>query len=62
MLLKDIDRHNLLAEVKDIETVDDILNNDVLGLLDDDSESIFNIKNFTVKKNKMNLLQKKTLF
>ena len=52
MLLKDIDRHNLLAEVKDIETVDDILNNDVLGLLDDDSESIFNIKNFTVKKNK----------
>lgn len=59
MLLKDLDRHNLLAEVKDIETVDDILNNDVLGLLDDDSESIFNIKNFTFKKNKTDFVARR---
>lgn len=59
ILLKDIDRHNLLAEVKEIETVDDILNNDVLGLLNDDSESIFNIKNFAVKKNKTDFVARR---
>ena len=39
-ILKDLDRHNLLEKVKENMTVDDILNNDVLGLLDDDPENI----------------------
>ena len=32
-ILKDLDKHNLLINVKENKTVDDILNNDVLGLL-----------------------------
>lgn len=43
--LRDFDKHNLFKKVKSIKTVDDILENDVLGLLDDDPENIFNIKN-----------------
>ena len=50
-ILKDLDIHNLLVNVKEIETVDDILDNDVLGLLDDDPENIFNLKN--IPKNKV---------
>ena len=33
-ILKDYDRHNLLDNVRDIKSVDDILENDVLGLLE----------------------------
>lgn len=43
--LRDFDKHNLFKKAKSIKTVDDILENDVLGLLDDDPENIFNIKN-----------------
>ena len=32
-ILKDFDKHKLLEGVREIETVDDILNNDVLGLI-----------------------------
>ena len=35
----------IYLKVKSIKTVDDILENDVLGLLNDDPENIFNIKN-----------------
>ena len=35
LILKSFDRHNLFQNVKEIKTVDDILDNDVLGLLDD---------------------------
>ena len=51
-ILKDLDRHNLLAKVKENKTVDDILDNDVLGLLDNDPEDIFNLKN--IPKNRAN--------
>ena len=44
-VLRDFDKHNLFKKAKSIKTVDDILENDVLGLLDDDPENIFNIKN-----------------
>ena len=40
-ILRDLDRHNLFQDVKEIKTVDDILDNDVLGLLEDDPENIF---------------------
>lgn len=50
-ILKDFDKHNLLECVKDIETVDDILNNDVLGLINDDPENIFNLQH--VPKNRV---------
>jgi hypothetical protein len=43
-ILKDFDKHNLLEGVRDLETVDDILNNDVLGLINDDPENIFNLQ------------------
>lgn len=49
-ILKDFDKHNLLEGVKEIETVDDILNNDVLGLINDDPENIFNLQH--VPKNR----------
>ena len=39
--LKEFDRHNLFKNVKEIKTVDDILDNDVLGILDKDPENIF---------------------
>ena len=51
-ILKDLDRHNLLAKVKEHKTVEDILENDVLGLLDNDQEDIFNLKN--IPKNRAN--------
>ena len=51
-ILKNLDRHNLLAKVKENKTVDDILENDVLGLLDKDPEDIFNLKN--IPKNRAN--------
>ena len=44
-VLREFDKHNLFKKAKSIKTVDDILENDVLGLLDDDPENIFNIKN-----------------
>ena len=49
-ILKDFDKHNLLEGVRKIETVDDILNNDVLGLIHDNSENIFNLQH--VQKNR----------
>ena len=44
-ILQDYDRHNLLSDVREIKSVDDILENDVLGLLDDGPDNIFNLKN-----------------
>ena len=51
LVLKDFDRHNLFKNVKEIKTVDDILDNDVLGILDDDPENIFDIRN--IPKNRV---------
>tara|TARA_B100000787_G_C16176185_1_gene289162 strand:- start:183 stop:1376 length:1194 start_codon:yes stop_codon:yes gene_type:complete len=59
LILNDLDKHNLLANVKEIKTVDDILENDVLGLLDDDSEDIFNLKNIPKNKTKTDFVARR---
>jgi len=58
-ILKDLDRHNLFKDAKEIKTVDDILENDVLGLLDDDPENIFNIKNIPKNKTKTDFVARR---
>ena len=50
-ILKNFDKNNLLEGVKEIETVGDILSNDVLGLINDDPENIFNLQH--VPKNRV---------
>jgi hypothetical protein len=58
-ILKDFDKHHLLENVKDIQTVEDILANDILGLIDDDPENIFNLKNIPLKKNKTDFVARR---
>ena len=58
-ILKDLDRHNLLENVKENITVDDILSNDVLGLLDDDPVNIFDLKNIPKNKNKTDFVARR---
>ena len=57
--LKDHDRHNLLDNVREIKSVDDILENDVLGLLDDGPDNIFNLKNIPKKKDKTDFVARR---
>jgi len=57
--LKDLDRHNLLANVREIKSVDDILENDVLGLLDDGPDNIFDLKNIPKDKNKTDFVARR---
>ena len=59
LILKSFDRHNLFQNVKEIKTVDDILDNDVLGLLDDDPENIFDIKNIPKNKAKADFVARR---
>jgi hypothetical protein len=49
-ILKEFDKHHLLENVKEIQTVEDILTNDILGIIDDDPENIFKLKNIPLKK------------
>ena len=58
-ILKDLDRHNLLDNVREIKSVDDILENDVLGLLDDGPDNIFNLKNIPKKKDKTDFVARR---
>ena len=58
-ILRDLDRHNLFQDVKEIKTVDDILDNDVLGLLEDDPENIFDIKNIPKNKAKTDFVARR---
>ncbi len=58
-VLKDLDRHNLLANIKEIKSVDDILENDVLGLLDDGPDNIFDIKNIPKEKTKTDFVARR---
>ena len=45
IVLKPYDRFNLLdVEVKNIKSLDDIFNEDTIGLLEDDSDNIFDLK------------------
>lgn len=57
--LKDLDRHNLLVKVREIKSVDDILENDVLGLLDDGPDNIFDLKNIPKEKNKTDFVARR---
>ncbi len=57
--LKDYDRHNLLSDVREVKSVDDILENDVLGLLDDGPDNIFNLKNIPKKKDKTDFVARR---
>jgi len=57
--LKNLDRHNLLVNVKEIKSVDDILESDVLGLLDDGPDNIFNLKNIPKEKNKTDFVARR---
>lgn len=56
-ILKEFDKHHLLENVREIQTVEDIFANDVLGIINDDHENIFHLKNIPQKKNKPILLQ-----
>ena len=58
-LLIDLDRHNLLGSVKELNSVDDILKNDVLGLLNDGPENIFNLKNIPKNKTKTDFVARR---
>ena len=58
-VLKEYDKHNLLKDVKEIQTVDDILDNDVLGILGDDSQDIFNLKNIPKNKTKTDFVARR---
>tara|TARA_B100000965_G_scaffold401662_1_gene426012 strand:- start:171 stop:1358 length:1188 start_codon:yes stop_codon:yes gene_type:complete len=57
--LQDCDRHNLLSDVREIKSVDDIMENDVLGLLDDGPDNIFNLKNIPKKKDKTDFVARR---
>ena len=57
--LKDVDKYSLLTNVKETKTVEDILENDVLGLLDGDPENIFNLKNIPKNKAKTDFVAKR---
>jgi hypothetical protein len=58
-ILKEFDKHHLLENVKEIRTVEDILANDVLGIIDDDPENIFNLKNIPLKKNQTDFVARR---
>ncbi len=58
-VLKDLDRYNLLNNVREIKSVDDILDNDVLGLLDDSPDNIFDLKNVPKEKNKTDFVARR---
>jgi hypothetical protein len=57
--LKNLDSHNLLANVSEVKSVNDILENDVLGLLDDDPENIFDLKNIPKKRDKTDFVARR---
>lgn len=50
-ILQKYDYYNLLTPAKEIESIDDIFNDDDLGLFDESEESIFTIKNIPTNKN-----------
>ncbi|MDA7837688.1 GIY-YIG nuclease family protein [Candidatus Pelagibacter sp.] len=60
-ILRDIDKYSLLVNVKEIETVDDILENDVLGLLDNDQENIFDLKNIPKNRTKTDFVARRKI-
>lgn len=58
--LKPFDDYNLLGEIKEIETIEDIFENDHLNILDvSDEEELFDIKNFSLEKNKTDFVARR---
>ena len=57
--LREFDAHNLFKNVKEINSVEDILENDVLGILDEDPESIFKITNIAKSKSKTDFVARR---
>ena len=65
-VLREYDKFNLLKDVKradaiEIKTVDDILENDALGLLDKENEDIFNLKHIPKEKKKPDYIASRKL-
>jgi hypothetical protein len=57
--LKKFDKYNLLGEAKKIEDVSDIIENDYLGILDDENENIFDLKHVKLKKTKTDFVARR---
>ena len=57
--LRQHDKYNLFANVKEPQSVDDILDSDNLGILDDDPESIFSLKHISKFKSKTDYVAKR---
>ena len=59
-ILKPFDEHNLLGEIKEINTIEDIFENDPLNILDvSDEEELFDIKSFKLEKNKTDFVARR---
>ncbi len=59
LILKDYDKHDLLGEPKEINCVEDILEDDVLGILKDDHEDIFKLSHVPGKRVKADFVAKR---
>jgi hypothetical protein len=58
--LKPYDEHNLLGEIKEIKSIEDVFENDPLNILDvSDEEELFDIKNFRLEKNKTDFVARR---
>jgi len=60
LFLKEFDMNNFLGEAKEINSVDDIMEDDYLGILEDDVEDIFEIKHFSKPKDKADFVARRT--
>ena len=59
-LLKNLDTENLLGSAVDYKSVDDILDNDFLGILNiDDYKELFNLENIKFDKNKTDFIARR---
>ena len=59
-ILKPFDEHNLLGEIKEINTIEDIFENDPLNILDvSDEDELFDIKSFKLEKNKTDFVARR---
>ena len=57
--LKEFDRFNLLGEEVNIDTVEDLLESDYLGILDNEETDIFNLENVPEPKSKPDFVAKR---
>ena len=58
--LKPFDDQNLLGEIKEINSIEDIFENDHLNILDvSEEEELFDIKNFKLEKNKTDFVARR---